>query len=181
MTAIQATRTLVKSVPELWAELGDVEALARHLEPFGEIRITSVEKEQCVAWEADDTSGTIELVASGFGTSVTLTAIPASMRQNPQAAPAPVPAEPEGRTPERGEPACEPPLPTFWGRLFGRRRSPVSAPVEPVTRWPEPPAAPGESPDPGTASNGRNNDDAEVLVAVLDSLGAAHHRPFSRG
>ena len=36
----RAQRTLVKSPPELWAEVSDVEALARHLGEFGEIRIT---------------------------------------------------------------------------------------------------------------------------------------------
>ncbi len=36
----EVQRTLVKSPPELWAELSDAEALTRHLSELGEIRIT---------------------------------------------------------------------------------------------------------------------------------------------
>ena len=45
--------TLVKSPPELWAELSDPETLARHLGEFGEIRITRTEPETAVAWEGE--------------------------------------------------------------------------------------------------------------------------------
>jgi hypothetical protein len=64
----------VKSPPELWAEISDVTALARHLGEFGEIRITQLEPETTVAWEGDRARGTVELTASGWGTKVTLTA-----------------------------------------------------------------------------------------------------------
>ena len=37
---MEVQRTLVKSPPELWAEVSDVEALTRHLAAFGEITIT---------------------------------------------------------------------------------------------------------------------------------------------
>jgi hypothetical protein len=70
-------RTLVKSPPELWAELSDATALARHLGEFGEIRITRLEPETTVAWEGERASGTVELEKSGWGTKVTLTATPA--------------------------------------------------------------------------------------------------------
>src|SRR3954466_3497434 len=70
----RAQRTLVKSPPELWAEVSDVEALARHLGAFGEIRITRLEPETTVAWEGDRARGTVELEPSGWGTRVTLTA-----------------------------------------------------------------------------------------------------------
>lgn len=65
-------RTLVKSPPELWAELSDPVALARHLGEFGEIRITRADPEARVEWEADQASGTVELAPSGWGTKVTL-------------------------------------------------------------------------------------------------------------
>ena len=76
MSTVQARRTLVKSAPELWAELSDAEALARRLEPLGEIRITRIEPESTVAWEGERASGTVEIEPSGFGTRVTLTAEP---------------------------------------------------------------------------------------------------------
>ena len=71
---LEARRTLVKSPPELWAELSDPESLAKHLEAFGEIRITRLDPESTVAWEGDRARGTVELSASGWGTKVTLTA-----------------------------------------------------------------------------------------------------------
>ncbi|MEA2137227.1 MAG: hypothetical protein QOG56_377, partial [Solirubrobacteraceae bacterium] len=40
-----ATRRLVKSPPELWAEVSSEDSLGRHLAPFGEIRITRVSAE----------------------------------------------------------------------------------------------------------------------------------------
>jgi hypothetical protein len=69
---MEATRTLVKSPPELWAELSDVAALTRHLGEFGEIRITRTEPESVVEWEGDRASGSVRLEPSGWGTRVTL-------------------------------------------------------------------------------------------------------------
>jgi hypothetical protein len=43
MSSTEVQRTLVKSPPELWAELGDPASLARHLGELGEIRVTRVE------------------------------------------------------------------------------------------------------------------------------------------
>jgi hypothetical protein len=68
----EVQRTLVKSPPELWSELSNPEALARHLSELGEIRITSVEPETKVEWEADSASGVVHLKQSGWGTKVTL-------------------------------------------------------------------------------------------------------------
>ena len=73
MTSLQASRTLVKSPPELWAELSELGSLARHLGEFGEIRITKVDPESRVEWEADRASGTVRLEPSGWGTRVVLT------------------------------------------------------------------------------------------------------------
>src|SRR6202011_1368716 len=75
MIESKAHRTLVKSPPELWAEVSDPAALARHLGEFGEIRITRVEPETAVAWEGDKACGTVELAQSGWGTKVTLTVV----------------------------------------------------------------------------------------------------------
>ncbi len=88
-----AQRTLVKSPPELWAEISDVEALARHLGAFGEIRITRLVPETAVSWEGENARGTVELSAAGWGTKVTLTATStappaAEMPAAPPAAPA---------------------------------------------------------------------------------------------
>jgi hypothetical protein len=56
----------------------------------------------------------------------------------------------------------------FWARLF-RRRAPVAEPVVPeIAPAPEP--EPRIDPDRAVAA----------LTGVLDTLGAAHHRPFSR-
>lgn len=74
MAPHQAQRTLVKSRPELWAEVSDVESLCKHLGEFGEITITRLEPETTVAWEGTAARGTVELEASGWGTKVTLTA-----------------------------------------------------------------------------------------------------------
>jgi hypothetical protein len=77
----QVQRTLVKSPPELWEALSDPAALARHLGEFGEIRITRLEPETTVEWEADHASGTVHIAPSGWGTKVTLTAIPAGAQE----------------------------------------------------------------------------------------------------
>ena len=74
MNESRAERTLVKSPPELWSELSDPAALARHLGEFGEIRITRLEPESRVEWEAERARGSVELAAAGWGTRVTLTA-----------------------------------------------------------------------------------------------------------
>jgi hypothetical protein len=156
---MEAKRTLVKSPPELWAELSDMAALARHLGEFGEIRITRTEPESVVEWEGDLASGSVRLEPSGWGTKVTLTALPVMLD--------PPPREPEP------DPAPEPapPRPGLWARLF-RRRAPEQAPP-PVAPPPPPPDA-----DPLPAIEAATG--AAVLSNALDALGAAHHRPFQR-
>jgi hypothetical protein len=72
MISSEVQRTLVKSPPELWAELSDPAALARHLGELGEIRITRTEPEKTVEWEAENTTGTVSIQPSGWGTRVTL-------------------------------------------------------------------------------------------------------------
>ena len=210
MQDLTAKRTLVKSPPELWNELSEVERLARHLGAFGEIKITKVEPEHTVAWEGEGASGTVSIEPSGWGTKVTLTAQveeapaetaeeaadrpdppeTAATREEPEAEPEPEPeAEPEP------EPEPEVPLKRgFFARLFGRRTPPPPVPenaepapvaeeaepdpepvAEPVAEHPEPAAEQAEPP----ASDAR--DVQAILDDVLDALGSAHHRPFSRG
>jgi hypothetical protein len=73
MPSSEVQRTLVKSPPELWAELSDPASLTKHLGEFGEIRTTRVEPETVVEWEAGDVRGAVQLKPSGWGTKVTLT------------------------------------------------------------------------------------------------------------
>jgi hypothetical protein len=74
MQDLTAKRTLVKSPPELWEELSEVQRLAKHLGAFGEITITKLEPEHTVAWEGEHASGTVSIEPSGWGTKVILTA-----------------------------------------------------------------------------------------------------------
>src|SRR4051794_39025988 len=116
-----AQRTLVKSPPELWSEVSDPAALARHLGEFGEIRITRMEPEATVAWEGDRVRGTVSLEPSGWGTKVTLSAEadepePVAVEPDPEPEPAPEP-EPEPVVAE-----APPERRGFFRRLFGRRR-----------------------------------------------------------
>jgi hypothetical protein len=223
-----AQRRLVKSPPELWAEVSSEDILGRHLAEFGEIRITRADPETTVAWEGDRVSGTVELTPEGWGTKVVLTATPALAP--PAQAPEPVAAEPEPE-PEP-EPAPAPPPVVFratpvrlapperepearrgfFARLFGRQAEPAAeiptpgpppADPSPPTPTPDPmPPAPGPEPtpppsptppidpippggpDPGPTPPSIELDPTRtvaILTDVLDDLGAAHHRPFSRG
>src|SRR6185312_9579517 len=72
MPDLTAKRTLVKSPPELWEELSEVEGLSKHFGAFGEIKITKLEPEHTVAWEGEHASGTVSIEPSGWGTKVTL-------------------------------------------------------------------------------------------------------------
>jgi hypothetical protein len=224
-----AQRTLVKSPPELWAELSDVESLARHLGEFGEIRITRLDPETTVAWEGDRARGTVQLEPSGWGTKVTITAElaepaeplaveaepepvvePLAAEPEPEPGPEPEPepvAEPLAAEPEPDAPAAQAPKTGFFARLFGRKRKveavveaapepepeplaaepappePEPAPVavaepEPAPPEPEPALEPEPvAPEPAALDGERAH---AILTGVLDDLGSAHHRPFSR-
>ncbi len=233
----EVQRTLVKSPPELWAELSDPTCLARHLGELGEIRITGTDPERLVDWEATSADGAtvngrVEIESSGWGTRVTLFASRDLVEQESEQAPEPELApetelaaesapEPESEAVEASpvvEPAPEPeieaepeivepePRPGFFARLFRRRKQqPDPEPIasieteepapepEPVT---EPEPAPiaiveieepaiAEQPDepaPDIAAELAELEEqtTAVLTGVLDRLGAAHHRPFSR-
>jgi outer membrane biosynthesis protein TonB len=167
MTEHQSSRTLVKSAPELWAECSDAASLARHLGAFGEIRITKLEPETAVAWEGAAASGTVRLESSGWGTRVTLTV---KEDAAPPAGPEPAMEEPEAVEPEAVEPeAVEPEAVEPEPEPEAEEPEPEAAEPEPVAEAPpvpepEPPRPTGE----------------DALVAALDSLGMAHHRPYSR-
>ncbi len=275
----EVQRTLVKSPPELWSELSNPEALARHLSELGDVRITAVEPETKVEWEAEGSSGIVRLKQSGWGTKVTLTvtrAAPAggeasseaetiaepepAVETEPVAAARPEPesklamqpaaaepvreVEPEQETAAEstaeplGEGALEPepvvkpkpePVtavaeqetatepdtrPGFFARLFRRghtkRRALAVALAEfdavtesepkleieivalaaPEPLYPEPAIEPEpEATEPPTdlaaelasVEAQMTTETTELLTGVLDRLGAAHHRPFSRG
>lgn len=70
VTSYEVSRTLVKSPPELWAEL-EGERLRSAL---GEAVVKSTEPERELAWEADGAAGIARLEPSSWGTKVTLTA-----------------------------------------------------------------------------------------------------------
>ena len=260
----EVQRTLVKSPPELWTELSNPEALARHLGEFGEIRITAVEPETKVEWEAEEASGVVQLKQSGWGTKVTLSvtrsptvpepaiavepepAIAAEAEPEPvlevepettiTAEPEPEPAivaesepiaaepeptppsepeatlastgpEPVATAPESVAPDAEPQL-GFFARLFRKRKAKPAAIVEsepevialavpepvevvalaaPELAYPDPPQPEASEPAEDLASELESLEDqmaaetTELLTGVLDRLGAAHHRPFSRG
>ena len=177
MISSEAQRTLVKSPPELWAELSDPDSLAQHLGELGEIRIVRSEPETTVEWEAEGISGAVQLTASGWGTKVTLTA---TRRLPEPPAPEPEP-EPEPQPEPEPEPVIESePQLGFFARIFRRRRQ-VEATPEPE---PEPAAQEQARPDIAAELAALEESMAvettAVLTAVLDRLGAAHHRPFSR-
>ena len=263
MPSTEVQRTLVKSPPELWAELSDQASLARHLGELGEIQLTRVEPESAVEWEAGNVRGSVQLKASGWGTKVTFSltrdlpeqaaAEPEATEPEPQIAGEPEPqiaesdpmtaqvtaqAEPMMIEPETpiAEPApVEPdstPQPgrtrrSFFAKLFRRRREeavadegaaseipesdavppqaeaagsqPDATPSQPAAALPQPDPielATAETQEPLTGTLEESPDlaaelaamertmveqDTALLTAVLDRLGAAHHRPFSRG
>jgi hypothetical protein len=232
MAQHEASRTLVKSPPELWTECSDATSLARHLGEFGEIRITRLEPETAVAWEGERVSGTVRIEPSGWGTRVTLTAVEPELAApepepevrvpdpEPMPVPEPIPlleptpvAEPE---PVAEQPVPPPPPPErprsgFVYRLrllFKPERAVVKEPEskrlqhEPAPKRlrrepepapapaPPPPAPPEREPSPDYSEPERpvaegagaeqTPDASKVLASALESLGRAHHRPFSR-
>ena len=146
MGAVQVQRTLVKSLPEVWAQLSETELLAPLFgDTFGEIAITRLDAETRIEWEGEHANGLVELEASGFGTRVRLTA---ARRGPPTATASPSPSRGV-----RGSPGC----------CDARR---------------PPPPSPSPSPSPSRCSSPRRP--AAPSRALLDEVGAARHRPFSR-
>jgi hypothetical protein len=160
MNEHQASRTLLKSPPELWAECSDAQSLARHLgESVGEIQITRLEPQSTVAWEGDRTSGTVKLEPSGWGTRVTLTCSTAFGeevgRQRPASGPEPEP----GRPPQSDGPP-QPGRPPLSGRPPQSDWPPRSDWPPDPNRAPDPDRPPEREPEP--LSPGREADSASV-------------------
>jgi hypothetical protein len=70
MPRIEVSRTLVKSPPELWAELGP-DCLEKAL---GAVSVEETEPERALAFKGEGVQGTAVLEPAGWGTKVTLTA-----------------------------------------------------------------------------------------------------------
>ena len=235
-TEHQASRTLVKSPPELWAECSDASSLARHIGEFGEIRITRLEPESAVQWEGELATGTVKIEPAGWGTRVTLTVrtagaggdealggepteeasgpeqiVEETAAEQPAIETLPDPAQEEAdekveETSAESDLAVEADPAALGGRwktLIARTRGwfkpraseleqPVelgavdeasipppdasSAPPEPI---PSPELAPADPQVAEPTPPDRAYPDV-ILAAALDSLGQAHHRPFSR-
>jgi hypothetical protein len=169
----EAARTLVKSPPELWAEVSDPAALTRHLGAFGEIRITRLEPETTVAWEGERASGTVDLEPTGWGTKVTVRADEADGE-----------AEAHGPTPE--------PEPEPRRRGAGRRgaRAAVAvlgpalpAPASARSRQSMAPTrSPSRAPEPSPSTSRRRPWTPPASSTTCSrASGSARHRPFSRG
>jgi hypothetical protein len=67
MAPVELERTLVKSPPELWSEIGTEECLSRWL---GDVTVHAAEAPGRLEWDRSDCAGVIELEASGWGTRV---------------------------------------------------------------------------------------------------------------
>jgi hypothetical protein len=198
MISFEVQRTLVKSPPELWAELSDPTALSRHLQLPGEVRVTRVEPERTLEWEAQDASGKVELAPSGWGTKVRLSLT----REAPEASSSETsPSEPAASQADDRDDA-----PTAHDRtastarrrrrlgvifrLLWRKRSDEADSTPPRAAKSRGPALDcaqePDLPQPDLAAEPRADEEelaaagTTLLNGVLDSLGAAHHRPFSR-
>lgn len=176
MISSEAQRTLVKSPPELWAEISDPESLARHLGEFGEIRITRIQPEQKVEWEGDRASGTVVIKPSGWGTKVKLTvtrepAIDADDAAAPDDGDRPgtvlaAPAPPTGSAPKIA-PEIKP---AIDGTAETERETAAeSAPEAAAAAEPEPA---GEQSPPGVEFDLSSAPDAAVIAAPTSAVDA---------
>ena len=101
MATYEVSRTLVKSPPELWAELEG----ERFEAAVGARSVKTTEPERELAWEGDGAQGLARLEPSSWGTKVTLTAWVEEVEQ---------------RVAEKG----------LFGRLFKRKPPPDPIPSE---------------------------------------------------
>src|SRR5581483_2882179 len=122
----------------------DAASLARHLDGFGEIRITRLEPETAVAWEGERARGTVRIEPAGWGTKVILTAV-ADAPPQPEPAVAVAPPAPDSPVVEAPVESVvdEPPPPirkSRWARLKAYWRG-VPLPDERVGEIQEAPLA----------------------------------------
>jgi hypothetical protein len=157
----EVQRTLVKSPPELWTELSSPESLARHLGEIGEIRVTKVEPETRVEWEADQLSGVVELKQSGWGTKVTLSLT--------HMAPEP-------------EPASEPVIEASVAEAVAKPRAETLAPPHAPEQTDAEPDLTTAEPEPTVVREVRPEPEpvAEVVVAEVQQRGGFFARLFKR-
>jgi hypothetical protein len=187
-TVVKSKRTLLKSAPELWGEVSDPTKLQRHLCQFKDVQIVSKDPESVVTWRADTTTGEVHLAPSGWGTQVTLIAQPAD-GQDPQPESSDHSEDrakmnerqsPEDRNSHPASENCSPSEKSLITRiwtLFHKQQSTVTF-TAPTCEEPSKPAASMAQEKPASSMQTQQLD--EALTAALDSLGAAHHRPFSR-
>jgi hypothetical protein len=149
MISSEVQRTLVKSPPELWSELSDPAALARHFGELGEVRIVHVEPEKTVEWAAENTTGSVSIQPSGWGTKVTLSVNREFVAPQPPALVQPQAPEQEQEVePELQEPVDaaevepEPQEPVDTTEIEPEPQEPVDAtevePVSALAQEPEP-------------------------------------------
>ncbi len=203
MSAYKVSRTLVKSQPEVWAELEKVERLAELLGD-DEIRIVKSDPESTIQWEGSASSGTIEIASSGWGTKVSLEAksidvVATQAAVAPEPEPEPEPEPVAEVLPDEPEVTIDPVEPTaakvgFWQKLktmFAGAEPAVVSEPEAADTGPEPepePAAivepepiPEPEPEPVAEQVTEPVDLEARMTAVLDHLGSAHKRPFVNG
>lgn len=179
---VKSKRTLLKSAPELWDEISDPKKLQRHLIELKDVQITSKDPQSLVTWRATDTAGEVRLAPSGWGTQVTLTARLVGERnthaesnqtnlvptQGSESA-----SNDETKTVAHGEPNF---IRHIWTRLRRSTQRPTIAPDSENEYQ--------QVADQRAANDVGDNSQVEILDSALskalDSLGAAHHRPFSR-
>jgi hypothetical protein len=147
MISSEVQRTLVKSPPELWAELSDPTALARHLGELGEIRIVRMEPESTVEWAAENTTGTVSIKASGWGTKVTLSVT----RETAERARADAPAQAPEPAPDLEAQPREEPQPVALGSEPASVPERASALEPEAASTPEPESAPAPGREPESA------------------------------
>ena len=184
MPDLTVKRTLVKSPPELWAELSEVEGLSRHLGEFGEIKISRLDPEKTVAWEGEHASGTVEIEASSWGTKVVLTAEVAEVEAVP--APAPYQRAPwldsppelqEESLPEGEDRAPTPRRRGFVSRWLFRERRGAEAAAPIATPEPEPQPVIDPEPMPVAVAESAIEDPAD---AQPDEPAAEVRQPVTR-
>ncbi|MGC2373271.1 MAG: hypothetical protein WA484_05295, partial [Solirubrobacteraceae bacterium] len=183
----EVQRTLVKSPPELWSELSDPKALARHLAKLGEIRITGIEPETKVEWEAEGATGVVRLKQSGWGTKVTLSLtreapVPEEQPESePVAEPKSIAAQPESealaQTPPEPERIAEP------EPVVESEPEPIAEPeLEPIAEPPEPeplvePEPVVEQPEPEPVAVGQSEPRRRFFARLFRRRGIAQVAP----
>jgi outer membrane biosynthesis protein TonB len=144
MVSSEVQRTLVKSPPELWAELSDPAALARHLGELGDIRIVRTQPETTVEWAGHNITGTVSIQPSGWGTKVTLS-VSHELAQ-PPATPVAVPQAADAEAADTG-PELAPSGPELE-RQPEREHQPAPEPEPQLAREPQPAPPPEREPQP---------------------------------